>query len=103
MIPDREGRGARTLSGGACGPQRPESADISFTAEVRAEELRFHELPQTRIEFTGVPAYESGSGNERVNLPERVEKDVTYRGVRVQYWLAAKVIYPSQAGSDGMQ
>jgi|GraSoiStandDraft_15_1057317.scaffolds.fasta_scaffold117766_2 hypothetical protein len=91
------------MSAGARRPKRPESADIAFTAEVRAEELRFCEVPQTRTEFTGVPAYESGSGSERAHLPERVEKDVTYRGVRVHYWLAAKVIYPSQAGADGAQ
>jgi hypothetical protein len=91
------------MSAGARRPERPESADITFTAEVRAEELRFHEVPQTRTEFAGVPAYESGSGNERANLPERVEKDVTYRSVRVHYWLAAKVIYPSQAAPDGVR
>ena len=76
------------------------SADIAFTAGVRARRLRFGEVPQTRTEFTGFPACESASGSDRVNLPERVEQDVTYRDVRVDYWLAAKVIYPSQADSD---
>ena len=32
----------------------------------------------------------------------KVEKDITYRDVQVHYWLAAKVIYPSQADSDGV-
>ena len=83
------------MSTGARGPEQLVSADISFTAEVRAAQLRFGEVPQTRTEFTGFPAYESGSGSDRGNLPERVEEDVTYRDVRVDYWLAAKVIYPS--------
>ena len=85
------------------GARRPEQlvpGDITFTAEVRAGQLRFGEVPQTRTEFTGFPAYESASGSARVNLPGRVEQDVTYRDVRVVYWLAAKVIYTSQAGPD---
>ena len=41
------------------------------------------EAPETRTEFTGFPAYESASGSDRGNLPERVETDVTYRDVRV--------------------
>jgi hypothetical protein len=57
-------------------------------------------VPQTRTEFTGVPAYDSASGSDRANLPERVEKDITYRDVRVDYRLAAKVIYQSRADPD---
>jgi hypothetical protein len=103
VIADCEAEGHERMSAGARRPKRPEPADITFTAEVRAEELRFHEVPQTQTEFTGVPAYESGSGNERANLPEPVEEDVTYRSVRVHYWLAANVIYPSEAGTDSVQ
>jgi hypothetical protein len=89
------------MSAGARRPTRPASADISVTAEIRADQLRFDEVPQTHTEFTGVPAYQSASGSNRANLPERVQKDVTYRHVRVDYRLAAKVIYPSQADRDG--
>jgi hypothetical protein len=89
------------MSAGARRPERLVSADITFTAEIRAKQLRFGEVPETRTRFTGVPAYQSASGSDRANLPERVEKDVTYRGVRVGYWLAAKVIYPSRADPDG--
>jgi hypothetical protein len=75
-------------------PQGPESADITFTAKVHADQLRFDEIPETNIEFTGVPAYDSASGSDRTNLPEHVEQDVTYRDVWVDYRLAAKLIYP---------
>ena len=88
------------MSAGARGPEQLVSADIAFTAGVRAQQLRFGEVPQTRTEFTGFPAFESASGSDRANLPERVEQDVTYRDVRVDYWLATKVIYPSQADPD---
>jgi hypothetical protein len=103
VIPADKAEEHERMTVGAREPARPESANIAITANVGAEQLTFHEVPQTRTEVTGVPAYESASGNERANLPERVEKDVTYRDVRVHYWLAAKVIYPSQADSDGVR
>jgi len=78
-------------------PDRPENADISFTAEVSAESLRFDDVPETRVEFTGSPAYESASGSDRVNLPERVQAAVTYRDVRVDYRLAAKLTNEDEA------
>jgi hypothetical protein len=83
------------MNADAHGPKRPVLADITFTAEVRAGELRFREVPQTSTEFTGAPAYESASGSDRVNLPQHVKKDVTYRDVQIDYRLAAKVIYPT--------
>jgi hypothetical protein len=73
------------MSSGARGRERSVSADITFTAEVRAEQLRFGEVPQTRTKFTGVPACQSASDSDRANLPERVEEDVTHHHVRVDY------------------
>jgi hypothetical protein len=78
-------------------PDWPKSTDISFTAQVSAESLRFDDVPDTRVEFTGSPAHESASGSDRVNLPERVHAAVTYRGVQVDYRLAAKLIYDDEA------
>ena len=70
-------------------PRRPDDADITITARVRARRLRFGEVPQTSTEFTGTPGHDSASGSDRANLPDRVGKDVTYRHVQVDYWLAA--------------
>jgi len=75
-------------------PNRPETADITFTATVSAEQVRFDEVPETSVTFTGAPQHESASGSDRVNLPERVEAAVTYRDVRVDYRLASKLIFP---------
>jgi hypothetical protein len=82
-------------------PRRPDNADIAFTARVRARQLRFGEVPQTHTGFSGTPGHDSGSGSDRANLPERVEKDVTYRRVRVGYWLASALVYPGEARDDG--
>jgi hypothetical protein len=60
-----------------------------LTAEVGARELRFHEAPETRVEFSGSPGHESASGSDRRNLPQRVRPAVTYRDVQVDYRLAA--------------
>ena len=80
-------------------PDQPERADITFAAQVTAEKLRFGEVPQTRVEFTGSPGHESASGDDRFNLPGRVKAAVTYRNVHVDYRLAAKLI--CESGSQG--
>lgn len=77
-------------------PKRPGNADITVNASVRAKQLRFGELPQTRTEFSGTPGHKSASGSDRVNLPQRVEKDITYRHVRVNYRLASALLYPAE-------
>ncbi|MDR0358187.1 MAG: hypothetical protein LBJ87_01795 [bacterium] len=79
-------------------PGQPENADISFTAQVKARELRFRDAPETRVEFSGSPGHESGSGSDRRNLPQPVRPGVTYRDVQVDYRLAAKLSW--EPGED---
>ena len=74
------------------GARRPDRPEIALTARVTAAQLRFGEVPQTNTEFTGMPGHHSGSGSDRDNLPERVAKDVTYRYVRVGYWLESALL-----------
>ncbi|GGM69637.1 hypothetical protein GCM10010106_14820 [Thermopolyspora flexuosa] len=66
-----------------------ESADIVFTATVRAEAMRFDRVPETNVTFSEEPGERSISESRRENLPERVAEGVTYREVRVRYVLAA--------------
>jgi hypothetical protein len=68
---------------------RPETPDVELTADVRARELRFEEVPETEVRFPGHPKRESVSGTERENLPEEVEPDVTYRNLRVRLRIAS--------------
>ncbi len=84
------------------GPRRPDNADITVTARVRARQLRFTEVPQTRTKFTGTPGHESASGSDRANLPGCVEEDVTYHDVWVDYWLAAALRYPAEAAGQSV-
>jgi hypothetical protein len=98
-MPVREHRGEAPMDRG---PRRPDNADITITARVRAKWLRFGEVPQISTEFTGTPGHESASGSDRVNLPERVAKDITYRHVQVNYWLAVALRFPAEAAAQSV-
>lgn len=67
------------------------TADILFTAKVKADELRFATTPGNSVEFTGDADDRSTSGSIRTNLPDEVEENVTYRDVHIHYAIAAKL------------
>lgn len=67
------------------------SADIVFTATVRADELRFLRASAVSVEFTGDADDASTSGSVRTNLPEEVAVHTTYRDVHIDYAIAAKL------------
>jgi hypothetical protein len=69
-------------------PDKPENADIEFTADVKAKEMRFEEVPETEVRFPGRPERESASGTDRENLPDEVEPGVTYRDPTVRLRIA---------------
>ncbi|WP_084469039.1 hypothetical protein [Nocardiopsis trehalosi] len=82
-------------------PDRPRRADVEFTAEVRADELTFHDRPEVRVRFPGSGDRESASGSDRHNVPDRVEPATTYRDIRVRYRLATRAVPPDEtAPSD---
>lgn len=70
-------------------PDKPENPDIEFTADVKAKELRFEEVPETEVRFSGNPERESASGTDRENLPAEVEPGVTYRDPEVRLRIAS--------------
>ena len=63
----------------------PDSADLSITATVTWRELRFDQVGQPAVEFTGNPRRDTVWHAERFNLPTPVEPGVTYKngGVRL--------------------
>ena len=63
-----------------------EKPDIEFTADVKARELRFDEVPDTEVQ---PPAQ-----TERKNLPEKVQPvhaGITFRDVSVEVRIADKL------------
>jgi hypothetical protein len=79
------------MSGEHPAPSSLRSADIVFTATVRADELRFFSTPAESVEFTGDAGEESTSGSVRTNLPDEVRAHTTYRDIQVDYAIAAKL------------
>lgn len=64
-------------------PSGRQSADVELEATVRARELRFQQVPETRVELYGTPKHDGDSGSDRTNLPPEVEPHVTYHGVEI--------------------
>jgi hypothetical protein len=69
-----------------------DTPDIKFTANVRARELCFDEVPETEVRFRGNPERASVSGTERKNLPDEVRRGVTYRNLSVRLHIATKLL-----------
>ncbi|HEV7893930.1 MAG TPA: hypothetical protein VGP08_25165 [Pyrinomonadaceae bacterium] len=59
------------------------SADVSITARVTAESLRFEKVPNPRVEFTGKQKRETAWESERENLPQQVRPGETYRNIGI--------------------
>ena len=69
--------------------------DIEVSTRVRAKELRFGRVPETKVSFFGEPAYEASSEVDRENLPEEVEPGVTYKDVEVRWRAGARIVHPA--------
>ena len=59
------------------------AADLSITAHVTADSLRFEKVPNPRVEFTGRPRRETAWESERENLPQEVRPGETYRNIGI--------------------
>lgn len=78
--------------------RRKQPADVSFTSTVRAEEITFLEVPETRVDFSGNTDERSTSGSERTHLPTPVAPATPYRDIKVNYRIAT---FLSQGISGG--
>jgi hypothetical protein len=61
----------------------PETADLAITAHVTARELKFDEVPNAHVEFTGQPRRDTVWDAQRQNLPRPVQPGVTYRNIGI--------------------
>ncbi len=59
------------------------NADLSITARVTADSLRFEKVPNTRVNFNGQPKRDTVWEAERENLPQPVQPGVTYRNIGI--------------------
>lgn len=72
------------------------TADILFTAKVKADELRFDVVPDVSVTFTEGSSDESASGSTRTNLPDKAEARTTYQDIQIDYAIAAKLTPPEE-------
>ena len=72
-----------------------EVADVEVFTAVRADELRFESVPETKVSFEGEPAERSSSRTERETLPDEVEAGVTYRKIKVRWQARSRIVHPS--------
>lgn len=77
-------------------PARSRSPDISLCARVDAKEMRFVEVPETKVEFFGGPGRESAHGSDPTNLPHEVREGESYRNVRVDYRLGSRILFDEE-------
>ncbi|MDQ3587197.1 MAG: hypothetical protein M3433_07600 [Actinomycetota bacterium] len=80
---------------------RPGSPDVELSVRVDAKEMRFGEVPETKVELFGDPGHESAHGSDRTNLPDKVREDETYRKVRVDYRLASRIVFEEEREEPG--
>jgi hypothetical protein len=78
-----------------------EVPDVEIHTGVRAKELRFGIVPETRVWFEGEPGERSSTEVERENLPEEVEPGVTYRDARVRWTARSRIVHPTDALDQG--
>jgi hypothetical protein len=74
--------------------------DVEMRAGARADELRFECVPDVEVRaHSDSPAY-AESGSLRENVPDEVERGVTYRDVRVRWRAAAWLRDPDIEDAD---
>lgn len=78
-------------------PRLTESADIVFSATVRAERMRFTLVPSTSVTFHGEPGEESKAGGRRIGYPGEVAENEVYRKIRLDYVIASRLAIPGTA------
>jgi hypothetical protein len=74
--------------------------DLEFFTSVKAKEVEFGQVPEKRkVTYYGEPGHETDAEVERENIPEEPEAGVTYRGVKVDWSVAQRIVHPTD-GED---
>jgi hypothetical protein len=79
----RDAQTQRTDETGSRVEESGAQPDLSITARVTADSLRFEKVPDPKVEFTGRPRRETVWKSDRENLPQQVQPGVTYRDIGI--------------------
>lgn len=77
-------------------PEHPHDPDVEISVRGKARELRFRERPEVSVRAEAEPGGEYAWGSDRTNLPDQVEAGVTYRDIRIDFRVAAKLADPTE-------
>lgn len=72
-------------------PHGRRAAEIQFRATIQAHQLRFGQVPKTQVQFRGDSPHDSESGNDRTNLPDKVDAHVTYHSVEIDHRIVSQL------------
>ena len=75
------------------GTGKPQNPDISLDADVRMRELRFQDVPDPEVFFSGSTERNSVWESKRENLPAEVQNGVIYRNARVRLRIATEIVF----------
>lgn len=79
----RDAQTQRTDETGSRVEESGAQPDLSITARVTADSLRFEKVPDPKVKFTGRPRRETVWKSDRGNLPQQVQPGVTYRDIGI--------------------
>jgi hypothetical protein len=72
--------------------------DLDLSTSVKAKEVKFGRVPEKRkVTYYGNPDHATRAKVERKNIPEEPEAGVTYRDVKVDWWVAQLIVHPTDA------
>lgn len=74
--------------------------DLELFTSVKAREVKFGRVPETKVNYEGNPDHETRAEVERTNIPEEPEAGVAYRDVRVDWTVLQRIVHPADGEHD---
>ena len=74
-----------------------EPGDVEIFTGVRAQELKFGIVPETKVWFEGDPRTAPSPARSASNLPEEVEPGKTYRDIKVRWTARSRIVHPTDS------
>jgi hypothetical protein len=74
--------------------------DIDIFTSIKAKEMKFGRVPQTKHWFEGDPGHDSRSRVVKENLPDEIEPGVTYRNVTVEWSAVSRLVHPADTANE---
>lgn len=74
--------------------------DLELFTSVKARELKFGRVPETKVTYEGEPDHETRAKVERENIPKEPEAGVAYRDVKVDWSVLQRIVHPTDTENE---